>query len=325
MRRVTCITLGSPDDLVIEDVDPPAPGRGQVVLDVKAAGVNFVDGLLVTGGYQVKPPLPFTPGGEVAGVVSSIGEGVEGWAEGDAAIALNGLGGFAEQVSVPASILIRAPDGLDARRGASFIQSYATNLFALTRRSRFDPGETALVLGAGGGVGLAAVDLVVALGGRAIAAASTEEKIDAARRMGAFATIAYEEPGVDLKAEARRLSGGGVDVVVDAVGGRFAEPALRSLHVGGRYLVVGFASGTIPSLPLNQILLNNRSVIGVDWGAWVGDHQEENRALLRELVAMVSEGRLHPADPVSYPLEEAPRALADLLGRRLSGKAVVVP
>jgi NADPH:quinone reductase len=325
VRRVTCYSLGPPEELVVEEAEAPSPGPGQVVLDVRAAGVNFVDALLVTGGYQVRPPLPFTPGGEVAGVVSTIGEGVEGWRPDDAVIAMTGLGGFAEQVAVPAPSLVAAPDGLDAGRGATFIQSYATNLFALTRRSRIEPGETALVLGAGGGVGLAAVDLVVALGGRAIAAASTGEKLDAARAVGAAACIAYENDDVDLKTEARRLSEGGVDVVVDTVGGRFAEPGLRALRVGGRYLVVGFASGAIPSLPLNQILLNNRTVVGVDWGAWVGANRAANRALVEELVAMLSAGRLRPPEPTSYPLEDAPRALSDLMSRRITGKAVVLP
>jgi NADPH2:quinone reductase len=196
-------------------------------------------------------------------------------------------------------------------------------LFALTLRTTVVAGETILVLGAGGGIGLAAVDVARALGLRVIAAASSSEKLEAAQAMGAESVIAYEDE--DLKARARELSGGGVDVVADPVGGRHAEPALRTLRVGGRYLVIGFAGGAIPTIPLNQVLLSNRTVVGIEWGGWVFTHPEENRKLIDELLAMVAAGRLHPAEPVTYPLTEAARALTDLMERRVTGKAVLVP
>ncbi|HEY1988713.1 MAG TPA: NADPH:quinone oxidoreductase family protein, partial [Acidimicrobiales bacterium] len=275
MRTVVCKQLGPLSDLVLEDGDRPTPGDGQVVVDVKAAGVNFVDGLLCQGQYQIKPPVPFYPGGEIAGEVSSIGDGVTGVAVGDRVLAYTGIGGFAEQVVVPVRSLVAMPSGLGFGQAATLIQSYGTILFTLTRRTSVQPGEWVLVLGAGGGVGLAAIDLARALGARVIAAASTQEKLDRASAMGAEATVAYEEE--DLKVRARELSGGGVDVVIDPVGGRHSEPALRATGPFGRFCVIGFASGPIASVPLNQVLLNNRTVVGVDWGAWTFRDPTGNR------------------------------------------------
>jgi NADPH2:quinone reductase len=323
MRTVVCKQLGPLSDLVIEDRDPPIPGDGQVVVVVRAAGVNFVDGLLCQGRYQIKPPTPFHPGGEIAGEVSAIGPGVTGVAVGDRVIVSTGFGGFSEQVAVPALSLVAMPDGLGFGQAATVIQSYATVLFTLTRRTSVQPGEWVLVLGAGGGVGLAAIDLARALGARVIAAASTQEKLDKATAMGAEATIAYEEE--DLKVRAREISGGGVDVVIDSVGGRHSEPALRATGPFGRFCVIGFASGPIASVPLNQVLLNNRTVVGVDWGAWTFRDPLGNRELLAELVAMIGDGRLHPIVPSEYPLEEAGAVMAGLIDRTLSGKVVLVP
>jgi NADPH2:quinone reductase len=277
----------------------------------------------VQGLYQLKPATPFTPGGEVAGVISAVGDGVEGWSVGDRVMVMTGFGGFADQVSASPLSLLRLPEAMTFGQAASFIQSYGTMLFALTLRTTVVAGETILVLGAGGGIGLAAVDVARALGLRVIAAASSSEKLEAAQAMGAESVIAYEDE--DLKARARELSGGGVDVVADPVGGRHAEPALRTLRVGGRYLVIGFAGGAIPTIPLNQVLLSNRTVVGIEWGGWVFTHPEENRKLIDELLTMVAAGRLHPAEPVTYPLTEAARALTDLMERRVTGKAVLVP
>ncbi|MHB8670926.1 MAG: NADPH:quinone oxidoreductase family protein [Acidimicrobiales bacterium] len=324
MRQIVCKQEGPPEDLVLEDVAAPVAGPGQVVLDVAAAGVNYVDALFVQGRYQVKPPVPFVPGGEVAGTVSSVGPGVEGWDEGDRVMAMTGMGGFAEKVLLPATSLVRIGASMDFGRAASFTQSYCTGLFALDRRAKLRAGETLLVLGAGGGVGLAAIDIGRALGARVLAAASSRDKLAAAQAMGAEAGIDYETE--DLKTRARELSGdgrGGVDVVYDAVGGKHAEPALRATRVGGRFLVIGFASGTIPSLPLNQVLLNNRSVVGVDWGGWGTRHPGDNQALLVELLQMVEEGRLTPPAPATVPLERAGAALRDLLERRVTGKVVL--
>jgi NADPH2:quinone reductase len=327
MRRVVCEAVGELDQLVVVDGEAPEPRLGQVIVDVAAAGVNFVDGLFVQGRYQIKPPTPFTPGSEIAGTVTALGDGVEGVggvAVGDRVMAQTGLGGYAEQVAVPAASLVPLPEGLSFGQAATLVQSYATMLFAFTRRTRVAPGETVLVLGAGGGIGLAAIDVARALGLRALAAASSADKLARAADMGAEAGI--DTTGDDVKARARELSGtGGVDVVVDPVGGDLAEPALRALRVGGRYLVLGFAAGDIPRLPANQVLLNNRTVVGVDWGAWTMQHPDEHRALLDELLGMVGDGRLHPVEPTAYPLAEASRALIDLAERKVSGKVVLVP
>ena len=323
MRAVVCHQLGPLDDLVIEDRQPLVPGPDEVVIDVRAAGVNYVDGLICQGRYQIQPPTPFVPGSEIAGEVTAAGAAAKGVKPADRVIAMIGFGGFADQVAVPAASVVPIPEALTFGQAAALIQSYSTALFALTRRTSVSPGEWVLVLGAGGGIGLACIDVGVALGAHVIAAASTPDKLEAAEAMGAEATIAYEDE--DLKTRARELSGGGVDVVVDAVGGRHSEPALRATRWSGRFCVVGFASGTIPSLPLNQVLLNNRTLVGVDWGAWTFRDQEGYRALLGELTGMVGESRLHPPVPAERPLVEAPKAMADLIERRVTGKVVLVP
>ena len=327
MRRLVCREFADPDQLVVDDV-PSLDGApaGSVVVDVQAAGVNYVDGLLVQGRYQIKPPLPFTPGTEVAGVVSSIGDDVEGWAIGDRVLATTNAGGFAEQVLVRAGGLLRVPDGFSFGQAAAFLQSYGTMFYAYTRRTTVTADDTVLVLGAGGGIGLAAVDLAKAMGARVIAAASSPQKLAAAEAAGADQTIDYETD--DLKVRARELAGvggGAVTLVVDPVGGAHAEPALRALGWGGRYLVVGFAGGAIPKVPLNLVLLNSRQLIGIEWGAWVGRDPQGNRAMLQELLALAATGRLHPAEPAVRPLEEAGAVLVDLLERRVTGKVVLVP
>jgi NADPH:quinone reductase len=323
MRRVVCRKLGSLDDLILEDGPPLEPAPGQVVLDVKAAGVNFVDALIVQGGYQIKPPTPFTPGGEVAGVVAAVGDGMVGLEVGDRALASCWLGGYAEQVATGAESVFRLPDTVSFEQGAALVQSYATALFALTQRSRVRTEEWVLVLGAGGGVGRAAIDVARSLGARVIGAASSEAKRAAAADAGAEATI--DTSAEDLKTRARELSGGGVDVVVDPIGGPLAEPALRALKVFGRYLVIGFAAGEIPRLPLNQVLLNNRSIVGVDWGAWVSRWPAENRALIEELLDGVAGGELHPPIPTSAPLDRVAGVLRDVQSRQVTGKVVLIP
>jgi NADPH2:quinone reductase len=323
VRALVCSQLGPLEDLGVQDRAAPTAGPGQVVVRVRAAGVNYVDGLICQGQYQIKPPTPFVPGSELAGEVLAIGDGVEAIGVGDQVLAFSGLGAFAEQVVVPESSAIQIPAGTGFGQAAALVQSYSTALFALTRRTRIAAGEWILVLGAGGGVGLAAIDVAVSLGARVVAAASTPEKLTAARAMGAEATIVYEAE--DLKVRARELSGGGVDVVVDPVGGRHSEPALRATGPEGRFCVIGFASGPIPTVPLNQILLNNRTVVGVDWGAWTLRDPLGARALLDELLELVGAGRLHPPVPAEQPLVEGPRVMGDLLDRRVSGKIVLVP
>ncbi|MHB8328320.1 MAG: NADPH:quinone oxidoreductase family protein [Acidimicrobiales bacterium] len=323
MRAVVCRELGPLDNVVVEERDPPVPGPGHAVVDVRAAGVNYVDGLICQGRYQMRPATPFVPGGEIAGQVRAVGEDVSGVEVGDRVMAMTGFGAFAEQVSVPAASLEPIPAGLGFGQAAAFTQSYCTAWFALARRAALSEGEWVLVLGAGGGIGLASVDVAVALGAHVIAAASTEEKLSAARAMGAQATIAYEDH--DLKALARELSGGGVDVVVDPVGGRHSELALRATRRFGRFCVVGFASGPIASVPLNHVLLNNRTVIGVDWGAWAFSDAGANRALLGDLLGMVRQRRLHPTVPAERRMEDAAAVMTGFIDRSVVGKVVLVP
>lgn len=313
---MVCSAFGPLEDLRIVD-EPDLDARDdQIVVDVEAAGANFVDALIVQGKYQIKPPLPFTPGMEVAGTVSGTGERV---------LALSWFGGYASQVIVPRAAALPIPDGVTMGQAATLVQSYATALFALTRRTHVAEGEWVAVLGAGGGVGLAAIDVAKAVGARVVACASTTDKLAAAAAAGADATIAYEDDDVDLKTAIREATGGGADVVVDPVGGPKSEAALRALRWGGRFIVIGFASGAIPSLPANQILLNNRTVVGVDWGAWTGRDAPANRELIAELLEMVAGGRLRPVEPVAYPLDDVVSCLRDLETRKLVGKAILVP
>ena len=321
MRAVVCSELGPPSTLGVEERPDPAPRSGQVVIDVEAAGVNYVDGLFVSGEYQIKPPLPFVPGGEVAGTVGAVGDAVTDWAVGDRVLASVGLGGYASQAIAGAAQLTRIPDDMTSAAAAAFTQSYCTAIFSLTRRTRLREGEWLLVLGAAGGVGRGAIDVGKALGANVIAAASSPERL--ATCVGADATIDYSEQ--DLKTAARELSGGGVDVVFDPVGHDLTEPALRAMKEFGRLCIIGFARGSIPQVPANQILLRNRTVVGVDWGAWGLQNPGAQAELLAEALAMVDDARLHPPEPTSYPLADAGQALADLLEHRLVGKAVLLP
>lgn len=323
MRVVSCNNFGPVTDLAIEERESWPIGPGAVRIRVTACGVNFVDALFVQGLYQIKPPVPFVPGGEVAGVVSEVGEGVTDFAVGDRVFASTGLGGFADEVLLPASRVWRTPDALTDGQAATFVQSYGTAWFALHNRARAQAGEWLLVLGAGGGIGLAAVDVGHAMGLQVIAAASSADKRDLAMSRGADAVI--DTSTDDLKTRAKELSGGGVHLVYDPVGGALSEAGLRSLRDDGQLLVLGFAAGDIPRLPANQILLRNRRVTGVDWGGWVGGHQKENAAMLAEVLAAIEAGRLHPVEPRAYALADVAFALQDQIDRRVVGKSVLVP
>ncbi|TDD73614.1 NADPH:quinone oxidoreductase family protein [Actinomadura darangshiensis] len=309
MRAAICEELGS---VVVTEAPPPVPGPGQVLVTVEAAGVNYVDALFVQGRYQIKPPLPFVPGSEVAGTLPS----------GERVLVMCGLGGFASQVAVAEASAVPIPDELDFPRAATFTQSFSTALFALRDRAGVRLGETVLILGAGGGVGLAAVQVARTLGARVLAVASTEAKQEAARAAGADETLNSAD---DVKTAARAWSDGGVDVVYDPVGGALADPALRALRERGRYVVIGFASGDIPSLPLNQVLLRNRTVAGVDWGAWSMANPLDQRVLLDELLGMVAKGDLAPVAPRTEPLASAAQVMDDLLNRRVVGKVALLP
>lgn len=320
MRTVVCRELGPPEILSVEEAPEPVVSPGRVVIDVEAAGVNFVDALFVSGKYQIQPSLPFTPGGEVAGTVRSVGAGAKGLAAGDRVVASIGLGGFATAVAATPDQVSVIPAELDFPRAATFTQSYCTALFALCHRARLAPGERVLVLGAGGGVGLAAIDVACWLGAEVVAAASTEAKREAATTAGATLVV----DGSDDDVRFRDVTGW-VDVVVDPVGGAQSLSALRALREGGRLVVIGFASGAIPQLPANQILLRNREVIGVDWGAWAMAHASEQAALLAELLDAAGQGSLRPTAPTTYRLDDVVSALNALLERRVTGKVALVP
>jgi NADPH:quinone reductase len=324
VRAVVCHELGPPSLLRVEERPDPVPDASQIVVEVEAAGVNFVDGLFIAGQYQIKPPLPFTPGSEVAGVIAAVGDGVDHFAVGDRVMASTGLGGYASHVVVLPHALTAIPEQLDAARAATFTQSFSTCLFALRQRARVQPGESVLVLGAGGGIGLAAIAVARALGCRVIGAASSEDKRRAARASGAEAVI--DTTTESIKDAARAWAGGtGVDVVVDPIGGAAAEPSLRALGDGGRYLVIGFASGAIPEIALNQVLLRNRTVLGIDWGVWAMQHGADQQSLLHDLLALVGDGRITPVRPTTYPLDQVGMALDDLLARRVVGKVALIP
>lgn len=317
-----CRAFGPPESLVVDEVDDPRPGQGEVLVDVRACAVNFPDVLMIQDLYQFKPGLPFVPGGEVAGVVHEVGGGVEGVQVGDRVLASGNTGGLAERFVAPVTSLVPIPDGIDFPPASALLYAYGTSQYALVERAHLQPGETLLVLGAAGGVGLAAVELGALLGATVIAAASNEEKLALCRQYGAAHTIDYERE--DLKARVRALTDGrGVDVVYDAVGGRHAEPALRSTAWDGRYLVIGFATGDIPRIPLNLPLLKSCSIIGVFWGAFVAREPARSRANLDQLVEWWTKGELHPHVSATYPLADAGQALRDIADRRALGKVVV--
>jgi len=323
MRAVVCKAYGPPEALAIEDLPSLRPGPGQVVVSVAAAGVNFPDTLIIQGKYQLKPDLPFSPGSEVAGVVKEVGEGVSHVRPGDHVMAVCGFGAFAEEVLVDASMVVPIPAALDLEVAASFAMAYATSLHALQDRAHLAPGETLLVLGAAGGVGLAAVELGKILGARVLAAASTAAKLEVCRQHGADELVDYSTEG--WRDRVKELTGGkGVDVVYDPVGGAVAEPALRLTAWNGRYLVVGFAAGDIPRIPLNLPLLKGASIVGVFFGAFANRQPRESRANLSRLLAWLGEGKLRPLVSAVYPLERAAEALAALAARRATGKLVLV-
>ena len=322
MKAVVCKAFGPPSSLSVEEMPSPEPAANQVRIDVHAAGCNYPDFLIVQGLYQFKPPLPFSPGAEVAGVVSAVGEGVTDLKVGDRVIATMIWGGFSEQVIADRPAVCPLPDGFDFKEASALLLTYATSLYALKDRGELKSGETLLVLGAAGGVGLASVQLGKALGARVIAAASTEEKLALCREAGADETINYAEE--DLKARAKALTGGnGVDVIYDPVGGAFSEPALRSIAWGGRFLVIGFAAGDIPKIPLNLALLKGCSIVGVFWGSFTMRDPAGHQAHVQTLFDMWSKGKIRPVVSKAYGLDEASAALDDLGHRRAKGKIVI--
>lgn len=322
MRAVICEELGPPESLKIKDLPSPQPGKGEVRVKVEAAGANFPDTLIIEGKYQIKPELPFAPGGEIAGVVDALGEGVTEVKVGDKVIALTGYGAFAEEIVIPAARLHVRPDSMDALSGAGFTMTYGTSMHALKQRADLKPGETLLVLGAAGGVGLAAVEIGKAMGARVIAAASTDEKLAIAKAAGANELINYTT--TPLRDAIKDLTGGkGVDVTYDPVGGDMFELALRSTAWNGRVLVIGFASGTIPKAPVNLTLLKGCAIVGVFFGAFRQKEPEANNENFRQLFKWYEEGKVKPLISKTLPLESAVEALNLLGGRGAIGKIVL--
>ena len=324
MKAIQCVQWGGPEKLQLSECPLPSPAAGEVRIRVDAAGVNFPDALIIQKKYQLQPPLPFTPGTEVAGTVDAVGEGVGRLKAGDRVVAFVGIGGFAEYVCAAQAQVAPLPPGVDAAVAAGFTLTYATSQHALVERGQLKAGETLLVLGAGGGVGLAAVELGKLAGARVIAAASSPEKLDAARRAGADELIDYSQ--ADLREAVKAMTDGrGVDVVYDPVGGQYTAAALRTLGWRGRLLVIGFAAGDIPQIPANLLLLKEVSAVGVYWGEFAKRDPSGNRRLLAQLSGWLAEGRLRPLVSREYPLAETPRALEDLLARRAVGKLVIRP
>lgn len=323
MKAIVCREHGPPETLVLDEVPEPTVGGGQVVVAMKAASVNYPDVLIIQNRYQVKPPLPFSPGSELAGVVTATGGGVTEVSIGDRVMALTTYGAFAEQVSVDTSRVLRMPETMDFTTASAFMLTYGTSYHALADRGGLRAGETLLVLGAAGGVGLAAVEIGRALGARVIACASTEEKLEVCVAHGATHTVNYARD--DLRARIKDLTDGrGVDVVYDPVGGPYTEPALRSLAWRGRLLVVGFAAGEIPKLPLNLVLLKGGSIVGVYSGEFRRQEPERFAAMSRDLLELYEDGKLRPHVSAVWPLARAPEALALVAARDVKGKVVLV-
>lgn len=329
MKALRSHAPGGPETLTLDEVDAPVAGPGELLVRVRAAAINFPDTLIIEDKYQFKPERPFAPGGEFAGEVIALGEGVTGWSVGDRVIAVNGWGGLAEQVAIPADLAFPLPEGRSFAEGSALLLTYATSIHALYDRGKLAQGQTLLVLGAAGGVGLAAIELGKARGARVIAAVSSEDKAQAAREAGADEVVIYPRGPFDKdgqKALAQlfkdAVGPNGADVIYDPVGGDYAEPALRSIAWEGRYLVVGFPAG-IPKLPLNLTLLKSCDVCGVFWGGFRHRDPKANAAHVAELFRLWGEGRINPKISATYPLERGGEAIAALGARTAIGKLVV--
>jgi NADPH:quinone reductase len=322
MKAILCTRLGGPDDLELKDIPDPAPGPGEAVVRVKAAALNFFDTLIIAGKYQLKPTLPFSPAAEFAGVVEAVGDGITAVKPGDRVVASMGYGAAREKVLIRADRLVKLPDNLDYERAAGLIITYGTTLHALKDRARLQKGETLAVLGASGGVGIAAVELGKLMGARVIACASADDKLAFTREHGADDTINYAKE--DVKEGLRRVTGGtGPNVIYDPVGGSYAESALRAIAWQGRFLVVGFAAGEIPKLPLNLVLLKGCDVLGVFWGAFTERDPAGHRANIAQLMQWCAEGKLSAHVHAAYPLEQTAEALKVLAERKAMGKVIL--
>jgi len=324
MKALLCTRYGGPDDLEIQNLPDPRPGPGEALVRVKAAALNFFDTLIIAGKYQYKPQMPFSPSAELAGVVEAVGDGVTGVRPGDRVAAYVGSGAARDMIAVDSGRLVKIPDGLDFDRAAGVCVTYGTTLHALKDRASIKPGEILAVLGASGGVGIAAVELGKIMGARVIACASSDDKLAFARKHGADETINYATD--DLKEALRRVTGGkGADVIYDPVGGPYAEPALRSIAWKGRFLVVGFAAGEIPKIPLNLALLKGCDIVGVFWGSFIERDPAGHRANTEQLLEWCAQGKLSAHVHAVYPLAEAAAALKAIAARQVMGKVILHP
>ena len=322
MKAYVCREFGPVESHKVEEIEDPRAEAGQVVVDVKAAGVSFPDVLIVQGKYQFQPPFPFSPGGEIAGVISEVGEGVVDWKIGDRVIAMTGNGGIAEKVVAFEMTLMPLPETMDFKDGAAFPLNYGTTYHALKQRGQLQAGETLLVTGAGGGVGTTAIEIGKAMGARVIAAASTDEKLEIAKNLGADEVINYSDG--ELKEKVKALTDGlGADVIYDPIGGDIFLQCMRCVNWKGRVLVIGFASGPIPEVPTNLALLKGCSIVGVFWGRFTGAEPEENSKNFDELLTLHAEGKLKPQITKSYSLDDAADAISSLENRKATGKVVI--
>ena len=330
MKALQCVELGGPDKLEINEVDSPSAIPGHVVIDVKSGSINFPDVLMIQGLYQFQPPLPFTPGGESAGIISEVGEDVTKFKVGDKVFAMTGTGAFAEKILAHEASCTLIPDSMDYDSAAALSMTYGTSLYALKQRANIQPGETLLVLGASGGVGIAAIELGKAMGAKVIAAASTQDKVDMCMAHGADEGFIYPSGNLDrdqqkeLSNKIKELTGGvGANVIYDPVGDSYSEPCLRATAWEGRYLVIGFAAGEIPKIPLNITLLKGCQVVGVFWGAWVGMCPDENNKNFAELFKLHAEGKINPEVSQKYTLENSADAFLHLANRKAKGKVII--
>jgi NADPH2:quinone reductase len=328
MKALMSTRVGPPEALELVEVADPVAGEGEVVIAVKAAGVNFPDSLIIEDRYQFKPGRPFAPGGEIAGIVESVGAGVSHVKVGQRVIGSTGWGGFAEKIALQSARVMPIPDAMPFDEASAFILTYGTSYYALKDRGVLKEGETVLILGAAGGVGVAAIELAKAMGARVVGAVSSEDKAAFAKQCGADATIVYP-PGAFAKEQSKALSenfkqatGGGADVIYDAVGGDYCEPALRAMNWGGRYLVIGFPAG-IPTPPLNLTLLKSSSIVGVFWGASVAREPELHKSNVRDLFRLYGEGKIKPRVSKTYKLADGGKAIRALMDRTATGKLVV--
>jgi len=322
MKAIICEKWGLPSDLVVKQLPSLLPEPKEVVIDVKACAINFPDTLIIQGKYQLKPELPFSPGSDIAGVVKAVGAEVTGYKIGDEVFGVVPYGGFAEEVAASTKLIFPKPPGMDFSIAASFLYAYGTSLHALKDRAQLKAGETIAILGASGGVGLAAVDIAKKIGAKVIACASTQEKLELCKEYGADLLINYTDE--DLKMSIKELTEGrGVDVVYDPVGDKYSEPALRAMAWGGRYLVVGFAAGSIPRIPLNLALLKGCAITGVFWGRFTKEQPQDNMANSLQIIQWYKAGKINPHIHKKYPLEEAPLALEEMMNRKVKGKVIL--